>query len=210
MRLRREEVLRKVLHLFSGALVPGLLFLPPLGEALRPALAGALLLLLLGAELLRLRFAPAQGLFVKICGPALRPEERGRMTGATHLMAGVFLCSVLFIGRPEVSFMALCAFIWGDAAAALVGQSLGRVRIGKKSLEGSMACFLLCLFLFAWAFGRVPGLLEKRLPFPAAAAAALCVCLLELIPLRLNRRISLDDNLVVPPLSGLLLMILLR
>ncbi len=115
-----------------------------------------------------------------------RPEERGHYSGVFHTTIGALVLIVLFGARP--SFVA--AGIWcvslGDAAAALVGKSIGRVRIlgGKKSVEGSAACFLVCAGACS-ALGFRPA---------AAAAAALAATVVELLPTTW----FFNDNLWMP------------
>ena len=41
----------------------------------------------------------------------------------------------------QVPAWALFFLFLGDAAAALVGKSMGRIRIGEKTLEGALGCF---------------------------------------------------------------------
>jgi dolichol kinase len=224
MPLRSEEVYRKVLHVFTGLIVPGLiLYIPrwaphisgaPGWMAPRlysPALALAAAAVFTGVELLRFRFAPVQRMFYRISGKAMRPEEAKKMTGATYIVYSALLCSIVFVNHPSISFMALCAFIWGDAAAALVGQAVGRTKIGKKSLEGSLACFVLCMALFMGGYRLVPHVLDEwqgRAPLFLALAGSLCITVMELFPIRITKSISINDNLTVPVLTGIALLLL--
>lgn len=224
MALRKEEVYRKVLHVITGAAVPGLILYIPRYAPLFPWAPGWLnpnmyspLLALLAAavftvvELLRFRCGPVQALFYRISGAALRPEEEKKLTGATYIVYSTLLCSIVFVNQPFISFMALCAFIWGDAAAALVGQSIGRTKIGKKSLEGSLACFVLCLVLFSVVFPLVPHLLDAwrgRTPLLLTLAGSLCITVMELFQIRISRNIRINDNLSVPVLTGIVLQLL--
>ena len=221
--LEREEVLRKVLHIFSGPLIAaGVFYLPRFAEktswvpAAIPswvypaALLGATLAVLLGVEALRTRFPGFQRLFKKWFGSMLREDEaQGRKaTGATYIVASALLCSILFRDQPWISFMVLLTFIWGDGVAAIVGQTVGRIKIGEKTLEGTLACFALCLFLFAFVFTAVPGLVEARggaLPLHLVIIMSLAISVLELMPLRLTPQFIVNDNLAVPVLAGLIL-----
>jgi dolichol kinase len=221
MALAREEVLRKVLHIFSGTIIPaGILYIP--GLVRRTPLAGGpiapwaypLLLLFLVlisfvlVELVRVRVAMVGDLYNRLFGSMLRKEEAKSMTGATYIVAASFLCTLLFPRRPEVSAMALSTFIWGDGVAAIVGQSIGRIRIGKKSLEGSVACFVLCIAAFLFLFPAVPGVLDPwggTMPLGLAVIASFTITALELIPFRLTPRIVINDNLLVPVVTGLVI-----
>jgi dolichol kinase len=224
MSLRKEEVYRKVLHVFTGIIVPGLiLYIPRYAPSCSwapgwltprlysPALAALAAVVFTGVELLRFKVASVQAIFYRINGKAMRPEEAKKMTGATYIVYSALLCSIVFVNHPSISFMALCAFIWGDAAAALVGQTMGRTRIGKKSLEGSLACFVLCMALFTGGYRLVPHLLDEwggRVPLFLALAGSLCITILELFPVRITKNVSINDNLTVPVITGIVLQLL--
>ena len=224
MPLRKEEVYRKILHVFTGIIVPGLiLYIPRYApsfswapEWLSPRLYSPALALLAAAvftmvELLRFRSPFVQTLFYRVGGAALRPEEAKKMTGATYIVYSALLCSIVFVNHPSLSFMALCAFIWGDAAAALVGQAVGRTKIGNKSLEGSLACFVLCMALFTGGYKLVPHLLDEwqgRVPLLLALAGSLCITVMELFPARITKNFSINDNLTVPVITGIALQLL--
>jgi dolichol kinase len=224
MSLRREEVYRKVLHVFTGIIVPGLIlyiprFAPSFSWAPKwlsprlysPVLAALAAVVFTGVELLRFRSAFVQTLFYRVSGAALRPEEANKMTGATYIVYSALLCSIVFVNHPSISFMVLCAFIWGDAAAALVGQAVGRTKIGKKSLEGSLACFTLCMALFTGGYKLVPHLLDEwqgRVPLVLALVGSLCITVMELFPARITKNVSVNDNLTVPVLTGIVLLVL--
>lgn len=211
MALRKEEINRKLLHILSGSLFPvGIFYLPRLpGQDWRlPAwILGGMLAVLAAAEILRMRVPAVQRLFMAVGGRAMRPSESGTVTGATWLYASAFVCSLVFMTRPDVSFMVLGTFILGDAVAALVGQSIGRVRIGPKSLEGSLACLALCLVMYLVVFPLVPMLLDNwggRVPLLIALAASLLTTVMELFPIK-TAKLEINDNLTVPLATGLLL-----
>jgi len=102
-------------------------------------------------------------------------------------LAQAFIIGEEFIGADP------CALVLGDTAAALVGKTVGRVRILGKTLEGSLACFAVS-FLFAWG---VVGL-----PAWVAACGALTATLFELLP------IPLDDNFRIPLSAGYVMKLL--
>lgn len=119
------------------------------------------------------------------------------------------LCSVIFWNYPHISFMVLSMFILGDAIAAIVGLSIGRIKIGKKSLEGSLACFFLCMALFYGVFPYLPGILESwggKVNIIIALATSLSVTIFELIPLKITPKTVINDNLAVPVISGFVML----
>ena len=85
-------------------------------------------------------------------------------------------------GKEALSFLIL-----GDTAAAVVGKAIGRTPVFGKTLEGSIACFVVCV-LVGWA---IPDLSWAR-----TIAGAAMATLFELLP------VPLDDNLRIPLASG--------
>jgi dolichol kinase len=188
VKLSKEEIRRKLLHLFALLMPVGIFYgpewsFPPLFV---PILLGTLF-------------------FASVIVEFLRKEEHFKVTGSTWVIGAGFICSILFAHEPYISFIALFLFILGDAMAALVGISMGRVKIGKKSLEGSMACFLTCVALFYLVFPLFPGLLDvwnKRLPHSIVLVTALVITVFELVPLKVHPRVIINDNLAVPVIAG--------
>jgi dolichol kinase len=215
MVLRKEEINRKLLHVLSGTLIPaGILYLPMIDgcSALTPAvilgvLAGASILL----EYLRFNNAAVQRLFTRLGTGMLRSCENHSLTGSTYIFISAFICSVVFFNHPHISCIALSLFILGDAVAAIVGISMGRIKIGKKSLEGSAACFTLGLLLFIFVYPRVPLLLDRwngMAPLPLIVIASFTNTLFELFPISLGKKIPINDNLSVPLLTGMVMLFL--
>jgi dolichol kinase len=220
-KLRKEEIQRKILHFIFGTIMPfGIFFfhhqaaalgwkfapwtLPPV--ILAPFLIGFILM-----EIIRLRIPAAHNLFKRYFNSMLRAEESKTPTGATYISAAGLICSLVFRNHPAVSCMVLSTFIWGDAVAALVGQSIGRIKIGKKSLEGSLGCFAMSMILYLVVFPFIPGLLDVfggRMPFAFAFIGSVCVTVFELIPLRITPKLIINDNLFVPVLTGYILILL--
>jgi dolichol kinase len=213
MALTKEEINRKLLHILSGSLIPlAILYLPKINgvPAWAPmAILGVLTALFGLSEFIRLNVPAVQKMYFGLLGSMLRPDEKKKVTGATWIFASAFICTVVFNGSPHISFMAISLFILGDAVAALVGLSMGRVKIGRKSLEGSLACFVLCMVLFEAVFPFVPGLLvpwNGVIPPAVALLGALGITVLELFPIRISRTMILNDNLYVPVIAGCIMM----
>ncbi|MBN1129489.1 MAG: hypothetical protein JXA71_10910 [Chitinispirillaceae bacterium] len=207
MKLSKEEIRRKLLHLFALLMPVSIFYAPQLSfhPVIVPGVLGTLFIASVLVELIRFKVPHAQKLFFKMFGSMLRREEHFKITGSTWVIGAAFLCSILFRSHTHIAFMALVLFILGDAAAALVGISIGRIKIGSKSLEGSIACFLLCIALFYLVFPHIPGLLdaveEKRNPI-LMAVTAFVITLFELIPLRIHPKVIINDNLAVPVIAG--------
>ncbi|NLD98928.1 MAG: hypothetical protein GX640_03565 [Fibrobacter sp.] len=216
MALRKEEIARKLLHLFALTMPAGLFFIPRMNlpESLLPAYLAVIILaiVLLGSiiiESLRFRVPAIQNLFFKMFGSMLREEESKKTTGSTYVIGAALLCGLIFKNYQYISFMVLSLFILGDAVAAIVGLSMGRIKIGKKSLEGSLACFTLCMILFYAVFPYVPGLLQDwngKVPLVIALLTSLSVTVFELIPLRVTSKLTINDNLAVPVIAGFVML----
>jgi len=120
----------------------------------------------------------------------MREKEKTRFTGSFFYLVGSTV-SVYFFS-PPVAISAILFLIIGDFMAALVGISYGRIKIGKKSLEGSVACFVSCFIIcFSLFWGIKYG---EQLAFWGALAATLT---------ELLNPSFIDDNLSIPCISGL-------
>jgi dolichol kinase len=215
MVLSKEEINRKLLHMLSGTLIPaGILYIPMI-DGFSPLTPAVILGLLAGGsillEYLRFNNAAIQKVFTLLGTGMLRSSEKNSLTGSTYIFISAFICSVVFYSHPHISFIALSLFILGDAAAAIVGISMGRIKIGKKSLEGSAACFILGLLLFFLVYPEVPMLLDRWngfVPLPLIFIASLTNTVFELFPINLGKKIAINDNLSVPLITGLVMLFL--
>jgi dolichol kinase len=224
MGLRREEITRKLLHVIFGAVIPaGILYIPLYAEkstwlphTIRPEWYPAVILaislvLFTGTDILRLKVKFISDIFHRWFGAMLRHEETKRVTGATWIIASSLICSIVFVKAPHISAMVLGLFIWGDAAAALVGQSIGRIKIGHKSLEGSIACFVLCIGTFFFIFPHVPLLLDSwsgAVPVLLIFIVSLSITIMELMQFRIGKHLTINDNLIVPIIAGFIMQVL--
>jgi len=210
MRLPKEEITRKLLHLIALTMPVGIYYLPQLGLSwyvptfiLAIMLGGAVIV-----EKLRQVNPVVQALFYKVLGSMLRKEEKHRTTGSTWMIGAAVICSIIFRNDPWIAFVVLTLFVLGDAVAALVGMSIGRIRIGEKSLEGSAACLSLCMILFYAVFPFVPGLIRSPggyLPVVVTLATSLTITVFELVPLQITPKLVINDNLAVPVIAGMVL-----
>lgn len=185
-RVRASHTLqRRFWHVLGG-----LLLVAPyaVGAVGRPSYAlslAVLLGLLLAVDLLRLRHPAANAFFTRVLRHLLLPRDLVGLNGTTYFVGGILLAVLLYPQRAAVT--AALFLILGDFMAGVVGSAWGRTRPFRagKSLEGSAACFLVCLALGLPLVG-----------LSAAAGGALAATLVELAEL------PLDDNLLIPPVSG--------
>ena len=213
MRLSSQEISRKLLHLFA-LLMPIGIFYGPLLHLSGAMVTIILAILFFGSmilEFFRLRVPAVQKLFFAMFGSMLRKEESFKVTGSTWIIGAALLCSLLFSKTPYVSFIVLTLFVLGDAAAALVGISVGRIKIGKKSLEGSLACFATCIIISLAVFPFIPGVLDVwggKMPVLIAAVTAFVITVFELVPLYVAPKLIINDNLAVPVIAGYVILLL--
>ncbi len=183
------QIYRKIWH-FSFVWAP-LAYYHALSRetAVRLSLAAFLLFLLL--DLVRLNWRKGNEIAYRYFSCLLREGEKRTLTTAVYFALSCLICALFFERRVAVlSILLLCV---GDPVAALVGSRYGSIRILNKSLQGSLACFVVG-FLVSLCF--VPPVI--------AFWAALTATFFELISSRLN------DNLSIPIFTGLMVTSLLE
>lgn len=184
----RVETGRKAIHLA--------MFVFPVWIAVAPAplrVRGVLLAvaLILTADILRLRWGAFRRWVHARIGGYLRPREQHRLTSMHYLTAAALVLAI--VAPQAIAATALGFLVLGDACAALVGERWGRHRCGRKSVEGSVACFVGCVTA-GWLFlPQHPG---------AVLAAAAVATGVEALPVRV------DDNLSVPFIAAMTLWLL--
>ncbi|RMH62026.1 MAG: hypothetical protein D6677_10850 [Calditrichaeota bacterium] len=181
-----REWARKVIHLSTAVFPAWYGCCATRAEIMRVLLACTLLLLL--GEVLRLYVPYFKNLYLRVLAPLLRPSEKEQpVNGATYLFGGLLL-AVVFFSR-EIALAAMWIVIVSDTAASLTGQHWGRHKLGRKSVEGSVA-FALSASVILMLLNRPAGL---------ALGAGTLLSILELMPNRLN------DNVLIPMGTGVLL-----
>jgi dolichol kinase len=134
------------------------------------------------------------GLISRMTELVSRPVEQGFVWGPVTLGLGA-LAALLYYPSPASS-VAIYALAFGDGIASVAGKMLAghsNVRIGEKTLTGSIFCFA-AVFIRAFAV-----LKDLRLALISAVTATI----LELLPIRDA------DNLIIPLGTGLVLTLLL-
>ena len=184
--LHSHELVRKAIHLTSSAIPLSYWFLFERVDILR----GVIFLALgfLTAEYLRLNSKSVEKIFLTVFGSALRQHEKENLTGATYVFTGAVLCIFLF--PKEIAVPSLLILSISDTFAALIGIPFGKHKFLKKSLEGSLTFFAFTMLILLLFF---PGQIALSL------IVASIVTLAEAYPM------NLDDNFVIPMLSGILL-----
>ncbi|MDR0464664.1 MAG: phosphatidate cytidylyltransferase [Treponema sp.] len=180
----KSEIIRKILH-FLIAMVPGMAAIN------KTATITILMIGTLGYALMEyLRLSGVKvPVISSLTSMASRPRDFGCFVmGPVTLGLGALLALLLY--PSNAAAIAIYALAFGDGFASLAGKFLGRWRpvfLNGKSIEGSLACFIMVL-LSAYA---VCG--SAHIAF----AAAFTAMVVEALPLEDY------DNLVIPVTVGM-------
>lgn len=177
-----QEIGRKLTHVGSSVLPLGYWIT---GREAAIVVFFSLTVAMIGIEIARMKSTRGRRLYQRFFGFVTRPSEEHRPTGATYVFIGALLAAVLF--APVIAILSMLFMSIGDSAAAIIGQRYGRLSIGSKTLEGTLACFIACLLLA----------LPAGLTLPVTLAGAATAALTELIPWPF-----LNDNTTIPVFSG--------
>ncbi|OUW78291.1 MAG: hypothetical protein CBD77_04700 [bacterium TMED217] len=113
-------------------------------------------------------------------------EKQGALTGATWVFVGA-LFTVLLIPAP-FSILSLLFLSVGDTFAAIIGMQFPYLKLGEKTLSGSIAGFIACI---------VSGLIiDIHISHDVLIFGAFMAMFIEIMPL------SFDDNVTIPVFSG--------
>ena len=113
-------------------------------------------------------------------------EKQGSLTGSTWVFVGA-LITIILVPQP-FSLLALFFLAFGDTLAALVGMKFPFIKIGSKSLSGSLACFIMCLIVGLF--------LNFEISSEIILIGAFTATIAELTSIKIN------DNISIPVLSG--------
>ena len=208
--LSKEEINRKLLHLLAIILPFGIFYLPivwkihPIGVC---CLIFFLLFISLLIEYFRLRETPFGSWFSDSFGSMMRTEEKKQLTGATYVLGGSLICSLVSLYNEVAAvscFLCLTLFILGDAVAAIVGKAFGRIKVGNKTVEGGVGCFLFCFLTTGFIFPELPAFTDfwgSEISIIQIFLISASIAILEFFPIKF-RGFALNDNLYVPGLSS--------
>jgi dolichol kinase len=189
----KRELGRKMFHMLSLVYWAAFAYFgwPKILFWMAPWLAVVLVI-----ETARLYVPSVERLLVGLFEGMIRETERRHYSGIVHTTAGSLAAMVVAQGNPVIVGAAIGSLAFGDAAAALVGKAFGHKKIfgGKKSLEGSLACFAAC-YAVATHVGVRPG---------AALASALAASAVELLP----TTGFFNDNLWMPIAAAVVLRVM--
>lgn len=182
---------RGLFHLFGVlAIAVAGLFLP------RPVLLislGVATFIVVAFELVRLRAPGVNRWFLSVFKPLLREKEASRFTGTSYSFTAALIAFLVF--SRDIAVLALVFLAVGDAMATIVGKQIGKTRLlGKKTLEGNLACFISCI-----AVGLIGYYAGLDIALLTILVGSLGATIAEAVPLPVN------DNLTLPLFAGLVM-----
>lgn len=187
---------RKLFHLSGSIVAIGYLIIPE--RSLYLLILLPFLLAFLLVDILRLTSPRLNEIFFHLFSPLTAEKDIHQLNGSTYYLISSSL-AILLLPR-EIAIASMFYLSIGDSMAAIIGKKYGKVKILNKTLEGSLSCFILCffvsLFFFNWKISMI---------------GAIFTTLIELFSSGDFRSpLLLDDNLLIPLLSGGILLLSTR
>lgn len=148
-------------------------------------------------DLLRQKIESLRVLTPKLFGAIMRRRELNGLAGTTYLFIGVGF--IFYFFPKNIVSLSLLFLAFADPLASFFGLKFGSLKVvGKKTLEGSLAAFIVCTII-SMIFFTTKNIMTDHL-IVASLLAGIIAALTELIPIG-----PLDDNLTQPLLSAPLL-----
>lgn len=188
-----RRIYRNLYHLFFGLLFPVGYYFG--SKWVTVIFTSVLLLLMVVFEVNRFKKPGFNKWIFEHFSGFVKSKESKQLTGTTYFLSGALLTVIFFpkfIAVTSLTFMAL-----GDVGAAIIGRKIGKIKVGDKSLEGTLT-----FFAIAFLSGLFLLHLEKihpQLSLIMVTVGALTSAIIELLPL------PLDDNFSVPLITGLVI-----
>lgn len=195
----KYEFIRKSVHTFSIIIPLSYRYIFDYNKNISIIVFGIMALIAIVVEFIRFKKHSIKLLFNEIFGFLLRDHEFSNLTGATYLLTSSLLCIAIF--PADIAFISISFLSIGDTVAALIGIRFGKRKIifTKKSLEGSIACFV-CCFIFSVIFLDNLDLTTYGI-WVISLFGALAATIAE------SSKVYLDDNIKIPIFSALVMTI---
>ena len=133
-----KEIYRKYLHIIYSSSIALALWYFGKDAVLPWFIAIAIILPLLDYG--RHHIALLSHIYVYLFALFTRPIEYRKLTGASWIVIGAALCTLIFSERAVI--ISLLVLSISDSIAAIIGIKFGKTQLFNKSLEGSAAFFL--------------------------------------------------------------------
>ena len=181
-----KEVYRKVIHILSIIIPISHIYIFK-NKIDMIIFLSAMVIFCFFIEIFRYQHSFISKIFARYLSIIMRNfEKQGSLTGATWVFVGA-LITIIIVPQP-FCILALLFLAFGDSVAALIGMKFPFIKIGNKTLSGSLACFTMCLFT---------GLIfDFKISLEIIFIGAFAATIAELASIKIN------DNLLIPLLSG--------
>lgn len=186
---------RKLYHVTGGAGLLSVYYL--LGREQALLFYAVFFIAVLGLDILRIEVPNINTFIFSRFGSFIRKSEKQTLTGTAYYVIGIGLTFLVY--SRAAATVAICFLIFGDVAATTIGERFGKTKIGSKSLEGTAA-----FVIAAFAVGGVLYSIGLGTALWVMIPGALVAAGVELLTLPVN------DNLVIPVVSGGVMEFLLR
>jgi dolichol kinase len=193
-----KELLRKSIHL-AGMLFPVAYYF--LGRFTVLFWLSPIVIVTLQFEWMRLRG------YISYPAVLLRPSEEHRVAGYVYSIIAAFIVIALF--PKTIAIAAITMAVLGDLSSGIAGAVWGKkadvrqMRLPIKPVP-ILLVMLLVSFLTGYLAAHAPGL--AHLPVYSVALGALGATLADGVPWQIRGHI-LDDNLIIPLVSAVLMLV---
>lgn len=189
----RDELVRKLIHLFSLS-IPIIYYFIPSSISITILMCLTIFALIIDGG--RFISKPFAKIFYKTFGFLLRKHEldseKKNLTGATYVLLSAVICAIIF---PKVIFVtAFTILIVSDTMAALIGRKFGKRKFLRKSFEGTLSFFISASIVVVFT----PKVGDFQMEYVIGFIAAFVGAIVENISYGLA-----DDNLTIPISIGL-------
>ena len=156
-------------------------------------LGGPFLLL----DVLRTKIRPLNLFVISLFSSMMRRRELCSPSSTTPFLLGSFIVIALF--PKPIAIVSMLCLAFGDVAACMIGLRFGKDKLfQKKSLQGSIACFVIC-FLLILTFLIAHQVSSNTLAV-IALIGGLAAAIGELLAVK-----PLDDNFTIPVVTASIL-----
>jgi dolichol kinase len=188
-----HKPVRYLWHLLGGLFLPLVYYF--MDRKISLFIFGSFFIFFFSADFVRLHCFKFNEWVFKYLKIMAKTEEKVHFSGNSYYLLGAFLAVLLF--DKGIAIAGLSFLPCGDLAASIVGKRYGRIKIRKKTLEGTLAFLLACLLV-----GIVLLVLKLELSFGVLLIGAVTAAIVELFSP------GLKDNLTIPLFGGIAMQIM--
>ena len=184
----KREILRKLFHLSTCIFALMLLYF---GKNICIPIFLSIAIIFFTLDFLRLKNRRIQKLYNIFFGIVTKNYEENQITSASYVFLSLIIVTIIF--EVQIASSALLIMSLSDPIASLIGRAYGEFHIFGKSLEGSIAFFIVSVVI----------LYSFNFPSDTVLYVSVLSTLVELF----SDRFHVDDNLSVPITVSILLFI---